>query len=83
MSQAKERLWKLQEIDSQLNAVKKGIRWLMDLVTFTRDRGSLPVSGPPGIPVRTLLTIGAPSKGKDGNFFYLTLFLDFRSLFRS
>ncbi|XP_052128634.1 uncharacterized protein LOC113212360 isoform X1 [Frankliniella occidentalis] len=66
VSQAKERLWKLQEIDSQLNAVKKGIRWLMDLVTFTRDRGSQPHGGPPGIPMRTLLAIGAPSKGKDG-----------------
>ncbi|XP_034242737.1 ankyrin repeat and fibronectin type-III domain-containing protein 1 isoform X2 [Thrips palmi] len=67
VSQAKERLWKLQEIDSQLNAVKKGIRWLMDLVTFTRDRGCQPVSGSPGIPMRTLLAIGAPSKGKDGS----------------
>ncbi|XP_052128635.1 uncharacterized protein LOC113212360 isoform X2 [Frankliniella occidentalis] len=67
VSQAKERLWKLQEIDSQLNAVKKGIRWLMDLVTFTRDRGSQPHGGPPGIPMRTLLAIGAPSKGKDGS----------------
>ncbi|KAK3930258.1 Ankyrin repeat and fibronectin type-III domain-containing protein 1 [Frankliniella fusca] len=66
VAEAKERIWKLQEIDAQLNAVKKGIRWLMDLVTFTRDRGSQPQSGPPGILMKTLLATGAQSKGGDG-----------------
>ncbi|KAJ8923141.1 hypothetical protein NQ315_001695 [Exocentrus adspersus] len=35
---AKERLAKLQELQSKLNAIWKSIRWLMDVITFARDR---------------------------------------------
>lgn len=39
---AKERLSKLQELTSNLNAVWKGVRWLMDVIAFARDRGCVP-----------------------------------------
>ncbi|CAH1116010.1 unnamed protein product [Phaedon cochleariae] len=35
---AKERLTKLQELQSKLNNIWKSIRWLMDVITFARDR---------------------------------------------
>lgn len=35
---AKERLAKLQDLTQTLNAVWKGVRWLMDVITFARDR---------------------------------------------
>lgn len=35
---AKERLAKLQELTLSLNAVWKGVRWLMDVIGFARDR---------------------------------------------
>lgn len=35
---AKERVAKLQELQTKLNTVWKGVRWLMDVVTFARDR---------------------------------------------
>lgn len=35
---AKERLAKLQELTMSLNAVWKGVRWLMDVIGFARDR---------------------------------------------
>ncbi|CAD7084324.1 unnamed protein product [Hermetia illucens] len=39
---AKERLAKLQELTISLNIVWKGVRWLMDVIAFARDRGSTP-----------------------------------------
>lgn len=39
---AKERLAKLQDLSSNLNAVWKGVRWLMDVITFARDRSCIP-----------------------------------------
>ncbi|XP_055679772.1 uncharacterized protein LOC129787936 isoform X3 [Lutzomyia longipalpis] len=39
---AKERLCKLQELSTSLNAVWKGVRWLMDVISFARDRGCMP-----------------------------------------
>lgn len=35
---AKERLVKLQDLQMKLNNIWKGIRWLMDVITFARDR---------------------------------------------
>lgn len=35
---AKERLAKLQDLTQTLNVVWKGVRWLMDVITFARDR---------------------------------------------
>lgn len=37
---AKERLTKLQELTKNLNEVWKGARWLMDVISFARDRCS-------------------------------------------
>lgn len=35
---AKERLAKLQDLQTKLNTVWKGVRWLMDVITFARDK---------------------------------------------
>lgn len=35
---AKERLAKLQDLTQSLNAIWKGVRWLMDVISFARDR---------------------------------------------
>lgn len=37
---AKERLAKLQDLTQSLNAIWKGVRWLMDVIGFARDRGT-------------------------------------------
>ncbi|GAB0088266.1 Ankyrin repeat and fibronectin type-III domain-containing protein 1 [Sergentomyia squamirostris] len=42
---AKERLSKLQELTTSLNAVWKGVRWLMDVISFARDRACIPALG--------------------------------------
>ncbi|CAH1984687.1 unnamed protein product [Acanthoscelides obtectus] len=46
---AKERLQKLQDLQTKLNSVWKGIRWLMDVITFARDRNTT------GITIRYIL----------------------------
>ncbi|KAG5321995.1 ANKF1 protein, partial [Acromyrmex heyeri] len=40
LSVAKDKLAKLQDLQSQVNTVWKGARWLIDVITFARDRGS-------------------------------------------
>lgn len=42
---AKERLCKLQELSMSLNAIWKGVRWLMDVISFARDRTCMPALG--------------------------------------
>lgn len=37
---AKDRLSRLQELQIQLNGVWKSVRWIMDLITFARDRSA-------------------------------------------
>lgn len=37
---AKERLAKLQDLSQSLNTIWKGVRWLMDVISFARDRGA-------------------------------------------
>lgn len=37
---AKERLTQLQDFQNQLNSIWKSVRWLMDLITFARDRAN-------------------------------------------
>lgn len=37
---AKERLAKLQDLTQSLNAIWKGVRWLMDVIGFARDRST-------------------------------------------
>ncbi|XP_055377283.1 uncharacterized protein LOC129609384 isoform X2 [Condylostylus longicornis] len=41
---AKERLLKLQELTSSLNAVWKGVRWLMDVIGYARDKSCVPAT---------------------------------------
>jgi hypothetical protein len=54
---AKDRLSRLQELQTRVNATWKGARWIMDLLTFARDRNT-----PGGVPLRALLpaTLGSP-----------------------
>lgn len=40
LSVAKDKLARLQDLQSQVNTVWKGARWLIDVITFARDRGS-------------------------------------------
>lgn len=40
LSIAKDKLARLQDLQSQVNTVWKGARWLIDVITFARDRGS-------------------------------------------
>ncbi|XP_046589478.1 uncharacterized protein LOC107219511 isoform X4 [Neodiprion lecontei] len=40
LSVAKDKLIKLQDLQSQVNIVWKGARWLIDVISFARDRGS-------------------------------------------
>lgn len=40
VSATKDKLTKLQDLQSQMNSVWKGARWLIDVITFARDRGS-------------------------------------------
>ena len=37
---AKDKLNRLQDLQTQMNTVWKGARWLIDVITFARDRGS-------------------------------------------
>ncbi|XP_034944603.1 uncharacterized protein wake isoform X2 [Chelonus insularis] len=55
----KEKLTKLQNLQSDVNNIWKGARWLIDVITFARDRGSSHcVSlGAAGISMRNLLSI--------------------------
>ncbi|XP_023295303.2 uncharacterized protein LOC111678250 isoform X1 [Lucilia cuprina] len=50
---AKERLAKLQELTSSLNAVWKAVRWLMDVIAFARDKNA-----PPSAAMREILDFG-------------------------
>ncbi|XP_067005275.2 ankyrin repeat and fibronectin type-III domain-containing protein 1 [Anabrus simplex] len=56
---AKDRLAQLQEFQGQLNTAWKGARWLMEVLTFARDRGGCSSShaATPGIAMRHLLSI--------------------------
>ena len=38
---AKDKLARLQDLQSQMNTVWKGARWLIDVITFARDRGAV------------------------------------------
>lgn len=39
LSVAKDKLARLQDLQTQVNTVWKGARWLIDVITFARDRG--------------------------------------------
>ncbi|XP_062563267.1 ankyrin repeat and fibronectin type-III domain-containing protein 1 isoform X3 [Armigeres subalbatus] len=42
LQKAKDRLAKLQDLSSGLNTVWKGVRWLMDVIGYARDRANMP-----------------------------------------
>ncbi|XP_033214419.1 ankyrin repeat and fibronectin type-III domain-containing protein 1 isoform X3 [Belonocnema kinseyi] len=55
---AKGKLNRLQDIQIQMNTVWKGGRWLIDVITFARDRGSSqPNSQSAGICIKHLLSL--------------------------
>lgn len=58
---AKDRLNQLQEFQGQLNTAWKGARWLMEVLTFARDRGGSSGMGTPGIAMRHLLAVNCNS----------------------
>lgn len=58
---AKERLAKLQELSGNLNIIWKGVRWLMDVIAFARDRGNIP-----GLSMREILEYKEDQENKDG-----------------
>ncbi|XP_018321711.1 uncharacterized protein LOC108734587 isoform X2 [Agrilus planipennis] len=56
---AKERLAKLQDLQTQLNSIWKRVRWLMEVISFARDRVTA------GLAVKYILKEpGSPSSGK-------------------
>ncbi|XP_021938463.1 ankyrin repeat and fibronectin type-III domain-containing protein 1 isoform X2 [Zootermopsis nevadensis] len=68
---AKDRLAQLQDFQSQLNTAWKGVRWLMDVLTFARDRGSGGGSSSScsstGVTMRNLLALNWGSSVEQGN----------------
>lgn len=40
LSIAKDKLTRLQDLQAQVNSVWKGSRWLIDVITYARDRGT-------------------------------------------
>ncbi|XP_031777815.1 uncharacterized protein LOC100123939 isoform X2 [Nasonia vitripennis] len=56
LSIAKDKLARLQDLQSQMNSVWKSARWLIDLITFARDRGTSSITSS-GICVRYLLSL--------------------------
>ncbi|XP_063981547.1 uncharacterized protein Wake isoform X2 [Diachasmimorpha longicaudata] len=72
VSVAKDKLTRLEQLQTQMNIIWKGARWLIDVITFARDRGSSQYTGlvtnnpnsgttllnsPAGISMRYLLNI--------------------------
>ncbi|KAK7866537.1 hypothetical protein R5R35_002869 [Gryllus longicercus] len=64
---AKDRLNQLQEFQGQLNTAWKGMRWLMEVLTFARDRGPSTGSGTLGVAMCHLLTINSTSSRATGS----------------
>jgi hypothetical protein len=68
---AKDRLAQLQDFQSQLNTAWKGVRWLMDVLTFARDRGSGSGSSSScsttGLAMRNLLALNWNLSVEQGN----------------
>ena len=42
LQKAKDRLSKIQDLSTSLNGIWKGVRWLMDVITYARDRANMP-----------------------------------------
>ncbi|XP_076183925.1 ankyrin repeat and fibronectin type III domain containing protein wide awake isoform X3 [Ptiloglossa arizonensis] len=70
LSVAKDKLARLQDLQSQVNTVWKGARWLIDVITFARDRGSSQQSGTSqtvGISMKHLLSLDRNKSNSNSN----------------
>ncbi|XP_026673347.1 uncharacterized protein LOC108629762 isoform X4 [Ceratina calcarata] len=69
LSVAKDKLARLQELQSQVNTVWKGARWLIDVITFARDRGSSQQvsSQTVGISMKHLLSLDRNKSNSNSN----------------
>ena len=63
---AKDKLSKLQDLQCQVNTIWKGARWLIDVITFARDRGSS------GVSMKNLLSIDSRGNGANTNSVNIT-----------
>nr|XP_031832657.1 uncharacterized protein LOC116426992 isoform X6 [Nomia melanderi] len=66
LSVAKDKLTRLQDLQSQVNTVWKGARWLIDAITFARDRGSSQ-QGITGISMKHLLSLDRNKSNSNSN----------------
>ncbi|XP_076233710.1 ankyrin repeat and fibronectin type III domain containing protein wide awake isoform X2 [Calliopsis andreniformis] len=70
LSVAKDKLARLQDLQTQVNTVWKGARWLIDVITFARDRGSSQQSGnlqTVGISMKHLLSLDRNKSNSNSN----------------
>ncbi|XP_017759356.1 PREDICTED: uncharacterized protein LOC108550201 isoform X1 [Eufriesea mexicana] len=70
LSVAKDKLTRLQDLQTQVNTVWKGARWLIDVITFARDRGSSQQSGSSqtvGISMKHLLGLDRNKSNSNSN----------------
>ncbi|XP_029672352.1 uncharacterized protein LOC115240991 isoform X2 [Formica exsecta] len=70
LSVAKDKLARLQDLQSQMNTVWKGSRWLIDVITFARDRGSSQqnvASQTVGISMKHLLSLDRNKNSSSNN----------------
>ncbi|XP_076625316.1 ankyrin repeat and fibronectin type III domain containing protein wide awake isoform X1 [Colletes latitarsis] len=70
LSVAKDKLARLQDLQSQVNTVWKGARWLIDVITFARDRGSSQQTGTSqalGISMKYLLSLDRNKSNNNSN----------------
>ncbi|XP_032665032.1 uncharacterized protein LOC116841322 isoform X3 [Odontomachus brunneus] len=70
LSVAKDKLARLQDLQSQVNTVWKGARWLIDVITFARDRGSSQLNAASqtvGICMKHLLSLDRNKNSNNSN----------------
>nr|XP_033336338.1 ankyrin repeat and fibronectin type-III domain-containing protein 1 isoform X2 [Megalopta genalis]XP_033336339.1 ankyrin repeat and fibronectin type-III domain-containing protein 1 isoform X2 [Megalopta genalis] len=70
LSVAKDKLTRLQDLQTQVNTVWKGSRWLIDAITFARDRGSSQQCGSSqafGISMKHLLSLDRNKSNSNSN----------------
>ncbi|EZA49562.1 Ankyrin repeat and fibronectin type-III domain-containing protein [Ooceraea biroi] len=65
LSVAKDKLARLQDLQTQVNTVWKGARWLIDVITFARDRSSSQQST--GIFIKHLLSLDRNKNSNSSN----------------
>ncbi|XP_076292491.1 ankyrin repeat and fibronectin type III domain containing protein wide awake isoform X5 [Lasioglossum baleicum] len=70
LSVAKDKLTRLQDLQTQVNTVWKGARWLIDAITFARDRGTSQQGGTSqtlGISMKHLLSLDRNKSNSNSN----------------